>query len=578
MKYCLKCQRSYAATQTLCAHDGGLLSLKDPYSLTGRIINDRYLIESLIAVGGMSAVYSARQIGVERRVAFKILLPHLALQNHNMHSLFEREARTAGRLTHENIATVHDAGRTNDGISYIAMEWLEGKTLENELSECAQFSFQRIAYLLRQIAAALDSAHTHNVIHRDLKPSNIMIVARPDGRDLVKVLDFGLAKITNESTQLEVSSALGTPHYASPEQFRIGEEIDGRSDIYSLGVMIYRLLTGQMPFEAASVHELIRMHLLESPPPLRALRPDASLELEYLVSRMLAKTPHYRPASGAEAAEAYEQAIQMLPGSERQTVSHKRNSDSLAPNLADGSRGSYANGYSNGYDSRQTSPLPAAPPVIGATSFANSLSIPGGQPNGQPAGRGGRAGLSHSDIGEKPVVLPVAPSPVNYEEKPADSPSGNHSQAARTRGATFVSVSAGSPQNMPKRVTGSLSPPAPVKSPAVTDATELQKPPPLIKMQVADSRKLILWLIAAALIGSAVFYFFYNRQHKLLAKDTALVTRHFELTGNEVYDQTRMPALALQLAQAPVVYALCRPNAVLFLPVPDLAKKEFTAS
>jgi serine/threonine-protein kinase len=101
-----------------------LLSLKDPYSLMGRIINDRYLIESLIAVGGMSAVYSARQIGVERRVAFKILLPHLALQNQNMHSLFEREARTAGRLAHENIATVHDAGLTQDGISYIAMEWL----------------------------------------------------------------------------------------------------------------------------------------------------------------------------------------------------------------------------------------------------------------------------------------------------------------------------------------------------------------------------------------------------------------------------------------------------------------------
>jgi serine/threonine protein kinase len=225
---------------------------------------------------------------------------------------------------------------------------------------------------LRQIAAALDSAHTHNVIHRDLKPSNIMIVARPDGRDLVKVLDFGLAKITTETTRLEVSSALGTPHYASPEQFRIGEEIDGRSDIYSLGVMIYRLLTGQMPFEAANVHELIRMHLLETPPPLRALRPDASLELEYLVSRMLAKTPHYRPASGIEVVEAYEQAIQTLPSAERHTGSFNRNSGNLTDN-----RGAYANGYG----SRQTNPLPAMLPVVGATSFANSLSIPNGQPN-----------------------------------------------------------------------------------------------------------------------------------------------------------------------------------------------------
>src|SRR5581483_8332019 len=104
------------------------------------------------------------------------------------------------------------------------------------------------------------------VIHRDLKPSNIMIVPRSDGREQIKVLDFGLAKITNESTDLAVSSALGTPHYASPEQFRIGEDISGRSDIYSLGVILYRLLTNQMPFEASSVHELIRAHLLESPP------------------------------------------------------------------------------------------------------------------------------------------------------------------------------------------------------------------------------------------------------------------------------------------------------------------------
>src|SRR5262249_28967898 len=155
---------------------------------------------------------------------------------------------------------------------------------------------------------------------------NIMIIARPDGRDLVKVLDFGLAKITNESTDLEVSSALGTPHYASPEQFRIGEEIDGRSDIYSLGVILYRLLTGHLPFDAGSVHELIRAHLLESPAPLRNLRPDAPPEVEYLVTRMLAKTSHYRPANGAEVVETFEQAIQ-------QQVSLSLNGDSLAPNL-----------------------------------------------------------------------------------------------------------------------------------------------------------------------------------------------------------------------------------------------------
>ena len=131
MKHCTKCQNSYPNSQSVCSKDGTILALKDRYGLTGRVVADKYQIEALVGMGGMSAVYTAQQIGVGRRVAFKILLPHLAGNAHHVANLFEREARTAGQLSHENIATIFDAGYTTDEIAYIAMEWVDGHTLED---------------------------------------------------------------------------------------------------------------------------------------------------------------------------------------------------------------------------------------------------------------------------------------------------------------------------------------------------------------------------------------------------------------------------------------------------------------
>ncbi|MBI1762259.1 MAG: serine/threonine protein kinase [Acidobacteria bacterium] len=318
MKFCPQCQKNFAVTLAVCPADGTALALKDTYGLSGRVIADKYQIGELAALGGMSAVYHAHQIGVKRHVAFKILLPNLALEHPRMLDRFEREAHLAGRLTHENIAIIHDAGQTPDSLAYIVMEWLDGELLESALQQRYFLSYQRIAYLLRQIAAALDAAHAARVIHRDLKPTNIMIVPRPDGRDWVKVFDFGLAKVLADSMDLQISHALGTPHYASPEQFRPGEEISGQSDIYSLGIILYRLLTRHVPFDAPDIHELIRLHLLEVPPPLARWRPAVPTALEQLVARMLAKTPHYRPATATEAVDLFDEIIQALPAAERE--------------------------------------------------------------------------------------------------------------------------------------------------------------------------------------------------------------------------------------------------------------------
>jgi serine/threonine protein kinase len=246
---------------------------------------------------------------INRRVAFKILLPNLALNNERLVALFQREAEMAGQLSHENIVDIKDAGRTPEGLAYIVMEWLDGHTLDDELAQEKQLSFQRTAVILRQVAAALDHAHSRNIIHRDLKPSNIMIVSRPDGGEQVKVVDFGIAKVASESTASPVSRLIGTPHYASPEQFMLGSLIDGRSDIYSLGVMLYQMLSGTLPFLAPTPQELIKLRKTEAPPHIREHRGDVPEAIDQLLERMLAREPENRPQSAGEAVKLFDRAI-----------------------------------------------------------------------------------------------------------------------------------------------------------------------------------------------------------------------------------------------------------------------------
>jgi serine/threonine protein kinase/Tol biopolymer transport system component len=272
----------------------------------------------------MGAVYSAHHLGIDRHVAVKILQPNVALGDDRVLGLFEREAKLTGRLLHENIAIVMDAGRTPDGIAYIVMEWLEGRTLEEELSAHGPLSFSRTADILRQVAAALDAAHARQIIHRDLKPSNVMLTQRPDGREQVKVLDFGIGKVISETTASPVSAVMGTPHYASPEQLRLGGRIDGRADLYSLGVMLYQMLTGALPFDATSVQGLIQQQLTALPPPIRKLRPEAPAAVEQLVSRMLAKDPEQRPARASDLlgliAHAFKAAAESEVGSAQPAI------------------------------------------------------------------------------------------------------------------------------------------------------------------------------------------------------------------------------------------------------------------
>jgi serine/threonine protein kinase len=267
----------------------------------GRTLLDKYSVMALVGLGGMGAVYFARHLGIDRSVAFKILQPNVAISSEYVVELFEREAKLAGRLAHENIVDVKDAGHTPDGIAYIAMESLDGRTLDEELSKHRRLGFRRAVGIIRQIACALGEAHAKHVVHRDLKPGNIMLLDTPDGRDQIKALDFGIGKVFEESTaNSPVSALVGTPHYASPEQLTIGGFVDGRSDIYSLGAIFYRLLGGQAPFNGSSIGELLQMQLTVPPKPLRVLRPETPPVIERLVDEMLAKVPAGRPQSAGE--------------------------------------------------------------------------------------------------------------------------------------------------------------------------------------------------------------------------------------------------------------------------------------
>lgn len=320
MKHCPKCGKIYPTLTRVCNDDREILSLKDPYQLLGSTLADKYKILALVGVGGMGAVYCAQHLGIDRRVALKILQPNLAIGNEYVMKLFTREAKLAGRLTHENIVDVKDAGQTPDGIAYITMEWLEGRTLDEELASQGRFDFQRATGILRQIASALSAAHAERIIHRDLKPANIMLLETPDGGDHVKVLDFGIGKILSETTaNSPVSALVGTPQYACPEQLTVGGHVDGRSDIYSLGVIFYRMLGGELPFKCSSISELLQLQLTLTPS-LSAIRPETPPEIEALINRMMAKDPVERPQSASELSRLLDRILAELKIAESATT------------------------------------------------------------------------------------------------------------------------------------------------------------------------------------------------------------------------------------------------------------------
>ena len=290
-----------------CGFPVGTLSPETGDRFIGKTLPGGYHILDLISVGGMGRVYRAEQSVLGRTVAVKIIHPHL-LSDENSALRFMTEARAASQLNHPNSIAVFDFGRTEDGEPYLVMEFLRGKDLARVAHEEGPLPAARIVDVLQQVLAALSEAHALGIIHRDLKPENVILEPLRRGGDFVKVLDFGLAKLKADTQSPGVTSpgiVCGTPDYMAPEQGR-GDAIDGRSDLYAVGVMLFQLLTGRLPFEADNPTQVVMMHLSVPVPDPRQVAPDRKIPdgLVETLFRALEKDADHRFQDAVEFAEA----------------------------------------------------------------------------------------------------------------------------------------------------------------------------------------------------------------------------------------------------------------------------------
>jgi serine/threonine protein kinase len=307
MKTCPQCGDNYDATQTFCARDGEVLE-DSAQDLIGKVLDGQYEIEAFVASGGMGTVYRARHILLGDRVAIKVLLPQFRA-NAEWLRRFQREGQAARRFSHPNSVAVYDLRTSSDGLVYMVMEFVEGHPLDEELHACGRFSPEQALEILEPVGRVLEAAHRQGVVHRDLKPQNVMVKHLETGGVWIELLDLGIAKLSDFSdagSPLTVAGqVLGTPYYMSPEQWgerqRDGDpEIDGRTDIYSLGLIFYELVTGARPITAKSLAELRLFHVATMPPRLDAFMPDVPEAFARAVERAMAKDRADRyPDAGA---------------------------------------------------------------------------------------------------------------------------------------------------------------------------------------------------------------------------------------------------------------------------------------
>ena len=297
--YCSACNQSYPADTKVCPKDGArlikLAAQRD--SLIGRVLDERYEIRAPLGKGGMGTVYRGWQLSVDREVAIKVIHPKLS-DDRSAVKRFLREARLASRLSQPNIVNVYDFGQS-EGVLFLVMELLRGHTLTAELGQGRRLNPKRTITMASQLCDALEAAHAQGIVHRDLKPSNIVILDDPPGRDLIKVLDFGLAKSLAQDSGSIVTNTdalLGTPLYMSPEQIE-GKDSDQRADLYSLGCILYEMLTGKPPFIDSAVSAVLARHMADTPAPLP---PHVPSRLRALIEALLAKKPEDRVQTAGE--------------------------------------------------------------------------------------------------------------------------------------------------------------------------------------------------------------------------------------------------------------------------------------
>jgi hypothetical protein len=324
MKYCTACQKTYSTDLDVCPSDQTRLQVAHELQ-PGMIIRNKYQILERIGIGGMGLVYRGRHITFNELCAIKIVNDDIA-GNANFLQRFQTEAIVTRKLRHPNAVRVDDFDYTEDGRPFIVMELVEGKNVSEILQSEGPLAVPRAIRIARQVGQAIGVAHKLGIVHRDLKPGNIILTSDEQGQEIAKVLDFGIAKLreaagADRPEMTMTGMVVGTPLYMSPEQFlgkKAGGEIDGRTDIYSLGVVLYQMITAQLPFEAETPYALMLQHLQTAARPPHELKPELHIPegLSRVILKAMEKSPEHRFQSAAEFVAALDSVTTSATGGE----------------------------------------------------------------------------------------------------------------------------------------------------------------------------------------------------------------------------------------------------------------------
>ncbi len=349
-RFCPMCEIQVVSAENQCPNCLGPLMAGDPDDLVGKVIDGRYTVIQRLGKGGMGVVYRAKQRFLDRDVALKVLRPEMAMDTMAVRR-FLQEAKAASGLKNPHTVTIFEFGSTSEGTLYFTMELLSGRSLREVIEQDGPMSPERVIELGAQVCESLAEAHEQGIWHRDLKPDNIYLIDTPQGHDYVKVLDFGIAKVASQQTQLTSTGAIcGTPQYMSPEQAK-GIPLDGRSDVYSLGIVLYEALCGCAPFEAITPIQMLMAHITQPPPLPRNRRPGLQVPagIEEVVMWSLGKEPEERPGSAKEFGAALRASQQ----------------GSVAPSVSRASTVNMHSGVQSGVGIRPApAPRPASPVIL----------------------------------------------------------------------------------------------------------------------------------------------------------------------------------------------------------------------